>query len=229
MDQLEICKILRGMQKAGIFNLLFLIGICFSCNSKISNGSNDEIWPKENEISLFEKVAFLDSSRIQNDIFFKLSDSIFSFNGSKYKLFRLYLSGESLTGYWGLRNDSLLFIPSGFETCPIEYLICDLSNSGNFYTDYSNNCFIHKGLGFGNGYSFFVDSISSNVINVGQFVNPGYGVEVDFQDHLREINFLSMNLSLDHGILCFNYNLFNDSIYTIPWVLLDSKKGFLIH
>jgi len=216
------------MQRIGVINLLFFIVINYSCNSKVKYNIKDEIGDYEKrEIDLFKKVNLFDSSKMQEDIFLKLSDSIFSFNGSKYRLFKLYLSNESLTGYWGLRKDSLLFIPSGFETCPIEYLICDLSDSGYFYTDYSNNCFVHKGLGYGNGYSFFVDSVSSNVVNVGQFVNPGYGVEVSFQDHIKEVDFLSMNISFEYGILCFDYNLFNDSTYLIPWVLIDSKKDFL--
>jgi hypothetical protein len=177
----------------------------------------------EDDYNLFSKVNSYDSSLSSSQYFSRISDSTYTINNSKFNLFRLNIHGNDISGYWGLRNDSLLFVPLGFEPCSIEYLIAGPRSSGYYNIDFHDSCFVHKYLGYGSGYSYFLDTINSNTINIGQFIDPGFGT-ISLLEHLKEVNFLSISISLDYGVICFDYDFANDSIPIIPWVVTDSAR-----
>tara|TARA_R110002074_G_scaffold273081_1_gene444638 strand:+ start:64 stop:741 length:678 start_codon:yes stop_codon:yes gene_type:complete len=209
---------------------IVILSILFSCNSEdklLSNLEQDiSILEKKSvqfkcESSLFNKVGvFADMEGVEADFeFYRIANSDSIINRTCYQLYYLKSKSGEMAGYWGERNDSILFIPYKTDaSVSTEYFIYNKTPHG--YFSFKNNVRYNNDLFnsiIGSGYSYKAIVSGKNFASLLFYVDPKYIENISQKEYIFESIPLIMNIDYNLGVIFFSYDYYLNKQLVIPW------------
>ncbi|MDR7130082.1 hypothetical protein J2X69_002429 [Algoriphagus sp. 4150] len=167
--------------------------------------------------TVFPNTPSIIDSDNKEDFFYRVSGNSIISKGAVFDLFVLKYKDMYLPGYWGERQDSVLFIPIDERLCNVEFVMFKWKTNGYFIMsvndcEYLNNDYVSL------GYSFKVKPLSDSLVRVTQFSLPKFGINITESEHIETANLLTMVVSKNLGILSFSYDFNFEDDYLIPWL-----------
>jgi hypothetical protein len=141
-------------------------------------------------------------------------------NNTCYKLFYLKSKSKELLGYWGERNDSILYVPYSPKACVInEYLIYQ-RDLDSYFNLKKNSCVEEDVFDsvIGNGYSYKRIVSGDGFVSLAFYVNPLEVVDITQSAHYFDSAPLILNIDYVKGVSLFMYDFDLDKQPIIPWV-----------
>lgn len=180
-------------------------------SSQYSNLSADTL-----NFKLFKKVPFLHNS---NGIpFTRVGNEMILFNDSRFQLFYYLDNHLSFAGYWGERNDSILFIPHDRKDCPVEFLVVHWGYNGFFKLDDQDSCFKELSSVVNDSYFYKILSQDSISIQMNHYISPDERTNVTENEHLEWVIPLFLSLDRIHGIVDLEYKFDLTEQRVVPWI-----------
>gem|GEM_PF-3433682 len=170
---------------------------------------------------LFSQVEYLRDVNLNQEkeiLFSRIGNDNIVFKETKYQLFYFKFKDLELPGYWGMRNDSILFVPFEKRQCPYEYLIINWNLNGYFKMDKDSPCIEEPHPLVNDRYFYKIKETKGSSTKIYHYVSPDERANITEKDHINESIPLILNLDKGKGIVGFQYNFDVERQKIIPWV-----------